>query len=51
MAVDSFCRQHLWGSWKGGAFVEGTTELPGFDPGWPIRSQIEQLCPQLQPPV
>lgn len=51
MAVDSFCRQHLWGSWKGGAYVEGKTELPGVDPAWPIRSQIEQTCPQLQPPV
>jgi hypothetical protein len=51
MAVDSFCRQHLWGSWKGGAYVDGKTELPGFDPAWPIRSQIEQTCPQLQPPL
>ena len=51
MAVDSFCRQHLWGSWKGGAYVEGKTELPGVDPAWPVRSEIEQTCPQLQPPV
>jgi hypothetical protein len=51
MAVDSFCRQHLWGPWKGGAYVEGKTELPGVDPAWPVRSQIEETCPQTQPPV
>ena len=51
MMVDSFCRQHLWGAWTGGAYVEGKSELPGFDPAWPIRSQIEQTCPQLQPPA
>jgi hypothetical protein len=51
MVVDSFCRQHLWGDWKGGAYVDGKTELPGFDPAWPLRSQIEQTCPQLQPPL
>jgi hypothetical protein len=51
MVVDSFCRQHLWGAWKGGAYVEGKSELPGFDPEWPVRSQIEQTCPQLQPPL
>jgi Subtilase family len=51
MVVDSFCRQHLWGAWTGGAYVEGKTELPGSDPEWPVRSQIEQTCPQTQPPV
>jgi hypothetical protein len=51
MIVDSFCRQHLWGAWKGGAYVEGKTKLPGADPTWPIRSAIEQTCPALQPPL
>ena len=51
MAVDSFCRQHLWGSWKGGAYVEGKTKLPGADPAWPTRSAIETFCPTWQPPL
>ena len=49
MIVDSFCRQHLWGSWKGGYFIEGKTELPGNDAAWPVRSSIESLCPQIPP--
>lgn len=49
MIVDSFCRQHLWGSWKGGYFVEGKTELPGMSPEWPVRSALENACPQLLP--
>jgi hypothetical protein len=48
MIVDSFCRQHLWGAWNGGYFLEGKTALPGDDPAYPIRSTIERLCPQLQ---
>ena len=51
MIVDSFCRQHLWGAWKGGYYIEGKTELPGPDPAWPTRSSIEQTCPYLQPPL
>lgn len=51
MIVDSFCRQHLWGSWKGGYYVEGKTDLPGADPSAPLRSAIETGCPYLQPPV
>ena len=51
MIVDSFCRQHLWGSWKGGYYVEGKTDLPGPDPAAPIRSAIETGCPALFPPV
>lgn len=50
MIVDSFCRQHIWGSWKDGYFLEGKTELPGSDPMWPVRSAIEEGCPFLQPP-
>lgn len=51
MIVDSFCRQHLWGSWKGGYYVEGKTDLPGVDPAWPLRSTIESSCPFLIPPL
>ena len=48
MIVDSFCRQHLWGAWKGGYFIDGKTLLPGNDPAYPVRSAIEMMCPQLQ---
>lgn len=48
--VDSFCRQEIWGPWSGGLYKEGTTDLPGQDPDWPIRSSLEQSCPQMQPP-
>jgi hypothetical protein len=48
--VDSFCRQHLWGSWTGGYYVDGRTELPGSDPDWPLRSAIEATCPYTFPP-
>ena len=51
MIVDSFCRQHLWGSWEEGAYIEGRTELPGPDPNWPTRSSIEQSCPATAPPA
>lgn len=49
MIVDSFCRQHLWGAWRGGYYVHGTTELPGIDPAWPLRSLIEDECPRIPP--
>jgi hypothetical protein len=48
MIVDSFCRQHLWGSWSGGYYARGTTTLPGDDPtNYPVRSSIERACPLL----
>jgi hypothetical protein len=47
MIVDSYCRQHLWGEWKGGYYVEGKTDLPGPDPSYPVRSSLEQSCPLL----
>ncbi len=50
MIVDSFCRQHLWGSWKGGYYIEGETPLPGDDSNYPVRSQLEKVCPFLQAP-
>ncbi|HEX2296349.1 MAG TPA: S8/S53 family peptidase [Actinomycetota bacterium] len=49
MTVDSFCRQHLWGAWKGGYYVDGKTELPGTSPEWPVRSLIETACPNVPP--
>ena len=49
MIVDSFCRQHLWGQWTGGYYLDGKTDLPGTDPAWPLRSTIETACP-LAPP-
>lgn len=49
MVVDSFCRQHLWGSWKGGYYVDGKTDLPGTSPEWPVRSLIETACPNVPP--
>lgn len=48
MIVDSFCRQHLWGSWNDGYYVDGKTKLPGRDTAYPIRSTIEETCPYLQ---
>lgn len=45
--VDSFCRQHLWGGWRGGYYIEGKTQLPGEDPNYPIRSSVERACPLL----
>ncbi|MDQ3952205.1 MAG: S8/S53 family peptidase [Actinomycetota bacterium] len=49
MIVDSFCRQHLWGAWRGGYYVDGKTELPGSSPEWPLRTLIETACPQVPP--
>jgi hypothetical protein len=49
MTVDSFCRQHLWGSWRGGYYVDGKTDLPGPMPEWPVRSLIETACPHVPP--
>ena len=50
MIVDSFCRQHIWGSWTGGYYVDGKIDLPGPDPAVPLRSAIETGCPFLQAP-
>jgi hypothetical protein len=47
MIVDSFCRQHLWGGWNGGYYLDGKTKLPGYDNAYPVRSTIEQACPRL----
>jgi len=50
MIVDSFCRQHIWGAWKGGYYIEGKTELPASAPTAPLRSAIKESCPALGPP-
>ena len=50
--VDSACRQHIWGEWSGGYYLdEERTPQPSVDPvGWPTRSAIQTACPVLQPP-
>jgi hypothetical protein len=50
MIVDSYCRQHLWGAWLHGYYLDGKTKLPGNDSNYPIRSSMEESCPYLQPP-
>ena len=50
MTVDSYCRQDIWGAWRGGYYIDGKTELPGPDPSYPLRSLLEQTCPALMPP-
>ncbi|MDQ3982947.1 MAG: S8/S53 family peptidase [Actinomycetota bacterium] len=50
MIVDSYCRQALWGKWRGGYFLAGKTKLPGDDPEYPIRSSWERSCEYLAPP-
>ncbi|HEV2757526.1 MAG TPA: S8/S53 family peptidase [Actinomycetota bacterium] len=50
MIVDSFCRQEIWGQWKGGYYLGGETDLPGPDPAYPLRSALEQACPSVPTP-
>jgi hypothetical protein len=45
MIVDSYCRQDNWGSWTGGYYVDGVTELPPDDPAWPGRTAYKNSCP------
>ncbi len=49
--VDSACRQHIWGEWSGGYYLdEERTPQPAADPvGWPTRTAIQTACPYLQP--
>jgi len=42
--VDSWCRQHIFGSWSGGYYKEGKTALPGPDPSAPTRSALLAAC-------
>jgi hypothetical protein len=50
--VDSACRQHIWGDWAGGYYLdEQRTPQPAPNPvAWPTRSTIQQACPFLMPP-
>ena len=50
--VDSWCRQHIWGSWSGGYYTsDKATPLPSADPAaWPTRTAIQEACPGLMPP-
>lgn len=50
--VDSQCRQHIWGTWSSGAYVDaGRTPLPAPDPvAWPTRTVIQLGCPVLVAP-
>lgn len=43
--VDSWCRQHVFGSWSGGYFRQGRTALPGPDPAAaPVRTAYAVAC-------
>jgi hypothetical protein len=50
--VDSACRQHIWGDWAGGYYLdEKRTPQPAPDAvGWPTRTTIQVACPYLMPP-
>lgn len=51
MLVDSYCRQEVWGSWEGGAYVAGKTALPAASADAPVRSAYAATCPSYpQPP-
>ncbi len=45
--VDSWCRQHIWGAWNGGAWKTGQP-VPAADPAFPTRSAITAVCPALR---
>lgn len=48
MTADSFCRQHLWGSWAGGYYRDAnSTPLPPADTAFLTRSVIAASCPAL----
>ena len=49
--VDSWSRQHIWGAWKGGAYLDGTrTPLPAPDPATPSRNAYHAGCNALVRP-
>ena len=50
--VDSHCRQHIWGEWGQGAYLDDEkTPLPAPDPvAWPTRTLIQTACPALVAP-
>ena len=48
--VDSWCRQHIFGSWSGGTYKEGRDTLPGPDPAAaPVRTAYGVACNALMP--
>ena len=51
--VDSACRQHIWGKWDGGYYLdEKRTPQPGASAAWPTRTAIRTGCPFLvRPPA
>ena len=49
--VDSWCRQHIWGEWTSGAYVNATrTPLPAPDPATPSRNAYHEGCRGLTRP-
>jgi len=49
-AVDSWCRQHVFGTWSGGYYKSGRTVLPAPDPsGAPVRTALAAGCEALMP--
>ena len=50
MAVDSWCRQKIWGAWDGGYYREGTTKLPESSPASPGRSAYREACEGMRRP-
>jgi len=43
--VDSWCRQHVFGSWKGGYYRDGVSQLPAPDPAAaPVRTAYALAC-------
>ncbi|HVF20279.1 MAG TPA: S8/S53 family peptidase [Mycobacteriales bacterium] len=49
MAVDSWCRQKIWGAWTGGYFKKGDT-LPADSPAAPARSSYREACQGMSRP-
>ena len=49
--VDSWCRQHIWGEWTSGAYLNDTaTPLPAPDPATPSRNAYQNGCRGLTRP-
>ena len=48
--VDSWCRQHIFGSWSGGYYKDAkTTPLPSPAAGAPTRTALQVACNGLRP--
>jgi hypothetical protein len=46
MTAYSYCAQQVWGTWKHGAWTEGSA-LPTPDPQWPYRTFMATDCPEI----